>query len=99
MSLRHRKAVARLLAAALFFVATGVTWGEDLLTFGTAKGRLDHVDSTAGSEAKITFGEEFLKLVGPNWWSCRWQFNNIGLDLTERKPADTLQLEISGSAG
>ena len=73
-----------------------VSSAEEVIQFGTDKGRLAKADATAGSQAKITFDKDFMKMDGPNFWSCRWQFNGLAADLTDAKPGDFLKIEISG---
>lgn len=73
-----------------------LTRAEDLMLFGTKEGRQAKFDATAGSAAKITFGEDYLKMVGPNFWSNRWQFNNHAVDLSDAKPTDYLAIEAVG---
>lgn len=58
------------------------------MQFGFDSGRIGKVDSTPGSEAKITFEKDFLKMEGTNFWLCRWQFNGLAVDLKEAKQTE-----------
>ena len=82
--------------AAILATCVTLASAEDLMLFGTTKGRLDKATISKGSAAQVTFGEDFFKMTGPNAYSNRWQFDNHGVDLSSAKPGDYLEIEVTG---
>ncbi len=85
-----------MLVVVLVMVCGFISSAEEVIQFGTDNGRLAKADETVGSQAKIIFDKDFMKMDGPNFWSCRWQFNGLAVDLTDAKAEDFLKIEVAG---
>lgn len=79
----------------LFGGAAGVRAGM-VLQYGTGAGRLGAVQATSGNQAVISFAGDHLLMEGPNFWSCKWQHNDAGVDVAAAKATDHLVVEVSG---
>ncbi|HCE42116.1 MAG TPA: hypothetical protein DET40_01035 [Lentisphaeria bacterium] len=86
-----------MMAVAFAMICSLNSNAEDLILFGTDKGRLAGADETKGALSKITFDKDFLKMDGPNFWSSKWQHNSLAVDLTDAKPGDPLKIEVAGA--
>lgn len=88
----------------LFVFAVGCAIGApeiqagEVLQYGTDTGRIGKVDETGGNQAKISFAGDHLMVEGPNFWSCKWQHNNVAVDLTAAKVTDYLIIDASGES-
>ncbi len=93
----QKEKMAKMILCVAILAAALLSQAEDLIQFGSGKGRLGKADLPQGAQTKITFDENSLIMEGPNFWSCKWQFNGLSVDLTDAKPTDSLKIEIAGT--